>query len=225
MSRSRAAAALLTLALALAGVGWATPASAAPEASTITLTLSSPQSAYGQTVTASAQVVTTGTADGDVVFTVGATSVKANLGGGGSASIVLPRATPVGEHAVSARFVPRFPDSQQTSTSPTVTWVVSRVRTPLQVRVTGRGARIPTSVVVVAAGEYGTLPTGRVVVTVRHLGNLKLTRRERTLDATGALQARFGILPTGTYRLRVTYAGDGQHLMERHSETFAVRQR
>lgn len=224
MSRSRAAAALLALALALFGAGWSTPASAAPQ-STTTLTLSSAQSAYGQTVTASAQVVTAGTADGDVVFTVGGTSVKANLNGGGSASIVLPRETSVGAYAVSATFLPRFPHSQETSTSPTVTWVVSQVRTRLQVRVTGRGVRIPTSVVVVAAGEYGTRPTGRVTLTVRHLGTRRLTRRERTLDATGAVQARFGTLPSGGYRLRVAYAGDSQHLGQRYVTKFAVGQR
>jgi hypothetical protein len=221
VDRSRAAA---LVCLALAAAGWSTPASAAAP-STTTLTLSSAQSAYGQTITASAQVTAPGgPADGDVVFTIDGTSIRANLSGGGAASLVLPRETPVGEHAVTASFVPRLP-GQEPSTSPTVAWVVSQVRTRLQVRVTGRGARIPTSVVVSAAGEYGTGPTGRVTVTVRHLGTRRLVRRERTLDAPGTLQARFGILPTGTYRLRVAYAGDGQHLGERHSATFAVRQR
>jgi hypothetical protein len=219
-TRTASAAALLVL----AGTGWAVPAHAAP-ASTTTLVLSTAQSAYGQTVTASAQVTTPGApADGDVVFTIDGTSIKANLRFGGSASIVLPRAL-VGEHPVSATFVPQFPDRQESSTSPTVTWVVAQVRTNLQVRVTGRGARIPTSVVVTAAGDYGTRPTGLVTVTVRHLGTRKLTRRARTLDATGAVLARFGILRTGTYRLRVAYAGDSQHLAERRSEKFTVRQR
>lgn len=223
MSSSRAAAALL--ALALVGAGWATPASAAPQPSTTTLVLSTVQSAYGQTVTASARVDTAaGPAEGDVNFTIDGTVVKANLRADGNASAVLPRAL-VGEHPVSATFVPQFPDRQGTSTSPTVTWVVSQVRTRLQVRVMGRGARIPTSVVVTAAGEYGTLPTGIVTVSIRHLGTRKLMSRERTLDATGAVLARFGILRTGTYRLRVSYAGDSQHLDEAHSEKFVVRQR
>jgi hypothetical protein len=64
-----------------------------------------------------------------------------------------------------------------------------------------------------------------VTVTVRHLGTRRLTRRERTLEAPGTVQARLGILRAGTYRLRVTYAGDSQHLGERQSTTFAVRQR
>ena len=223
MSRSRAAAALLLL--ALVGAGWSTPASAAPQPSTTTLVLSTAQSAYGQTVTASVHVDTSaGSAEGDVVFTVDGTATKANLRADGNAGAVLPRSG-VGEHPVSATFVPQFPDRQASSTSPTVTWVVSPVRTPLQVRVTGRGARIPTSVVVTAAGEYGTLPTGPVTVTVRHLGTRKLTRRERTLDATGAALARFGILRTGTYRLRVVYAGDSQHLREKYVDRFTVRRR
>ncbi|RYC14665.1 Ig-like domain-containing protein [Nocardioides zhouii] len=210
--------------LVLAGAASAVPAYGAPT-STTTLVLSTVQSAYGQTVTASAHVDTPGgPAEGDVTFTIDGSVIKANLRADGSASAVLPRAL-VGEHPVSATFAPQFPDRQASSASPTVTWVVSQVRTRLQVRVTGRGARIPTSVVVTAAGEYGTRPTGPVTVTVRHLGTGTITPRERTLDTTGAALARFGILRTGTYRLRVTYAGDGQHLAERHSEKFAVRQR
>ncbi len=226
MARARAArAAVALLAVALVGAGWSTPASAARQSSTTTLALSSAQSAYGQTVTATAHVETAdGPADGDVYFMVDGTSVKANLSGGGNASFVLPRAL-VGEHAVSASFSPRFRDSQPPSTSPTAAWVVTQVRTRLQVRVTGRGAHVPTAVVVVAAGEYGTRPSGAVTVAVRRLGTAKRTSRERTLDATGAAQSRFGILRTGTYRLRVTYAGDSQHLTERHSEKFTVRQR
>ena len=212
--------------LALIGVGGAAPAPAhAASQSTTTLTLSSPTSSYGQTVTASATVTTPGgPADGDVYFTVDGTSVKANLGASGSASLVLSRDAAVGEHAVSARFVPRLP-GQQPSTSPTVAWVVSQVRTRLQVRVTGRGVRIPTSVVVAAAGEFGTRPTGPVTVTVRHLGTGKTTRRERTLDGAGTVLAGFGKLRAGGYRLRVTYAGDAQHVTERVSTRFAVRQR
>jgi hypothetical protein len=223
MSRFRAAAAALILALVVAG--WTTPASGAPP-STTTLVLSAAQSGYGQPVTASARVdAAGGPGDGDVNFTVDGTVVKANLGANGSASIVLPRDTLVGEHAISATFVPRFPDRQESSTSPTATWVVSQVRTRLQVRVTGRGARIPTSVVVAAAGEFGTRPTGTVTVSVRHLGTRRLTRRERTLDGAGTLLARFGILRPGPYRLRVSYGGDTQHLGEAYSQKFAVRQR
>ncbi len=224
MSRSRAAVALLALALALTGAGWATPASTAPPASTTTLVLSSPTSVYGQTVTATARVVLPGgVAEGDVLFVLDGSSIKANLKGDGSASIVLPR-TLVGEHPISARFV-QFPDRQQGSESATTSWVVTPVRTRLQVRVTGRGAHVPTSVVLVAAGDFGTTPTGAVTVEVRRLRTGKVVRRTRTLDGSGAALARFGILRTGTYRLRVAYAGDGQHLAERHSEKFAVRQR
>ena len=220
--RSRAAG-TVTL-VVLAGTGWAAPAHAVPQ-STTSLVLSSPTSAYGQAVTAIAQVVVPGgPAEGVVVFAVDGTSVKANLRGDGTASAVLPR-TLVGAHPVTATFVPQFPDRQLASTSPTVGWVVAPVRTRLQVRVTGRGAHIPTKVVLAAAGEYGTLPEGAVKVTVRHLGTRKRARRERTLDAAGMVVARFGTLRTGRYRLRITYAGDSQHLTERHSERFTVRQR
>jgi hypothetical protein len=224
MSRLRAASAAALL--VLAGTGWATPASAAPQASTTTLVLSPAESVYGQPVTLSAHVDTdTGLGDGDVVFSIGNASLQANLTGGGSATIVLPRETAVGTYAVSARFVPRLPNSQATSTSAPASLVVSQVRTRLNVRVTGRGAHVPTSVVLGAAGDFGTLPTGAVTVTVRHLGTGKVIRRARSLDGAGAATARFGILRTGTYRLRVTYAGDSQHHAARQAEEFIVRQR
>ena len=126
--------------------------------------------AYGQTVTATATVTTSpGPAQGDVVFSVDGLAIKANLGASGTATVVLPPAM-VGQHAVSATFVPQFPEGQEGSTSPTQTWMVAQVRTRLQVRVIGKGARIPTSVQVKAAGEYGTRPTGRVKVVVRRTG-------------------------------------------------------
>ncbi|MBL0749587.1 Ig-like domain-containing protein [Nocardioides baculatus] len=209
--------------VALAGGGWAAPAHGAPP-STTTLTLSSPTSAYGQTVTASAQVALPGgTPDGDVLFIVDGTPIKANLRGDGTASITLPRAV-VGTHSVVARFV-QFPDQQQGSDSAPATWVVAQARTFVQVRVTGRGAHTPTAVVIGAVGDFGTRPTGAVSVSVRHLGTGKVTRRQRTLDQAGAATARLGILRTGRYRLRVTYAGDAQHLLARYTEKFTVRQR
>jgi hypothetical protein len=222
MSRLRAA--IAATLLVLPGTGWVTPASAAPPTSTTTLVLSSPTSAYGQSVTATAQVVLPGgVPEGDVLFILDGSSIKANLKADGSASIVLPRAL-VGEHPMTARFV-QLPDHQQGSESAPTSWVVTPVRTRLNVRVTGRGAHVPTSIVLGAAGDFGTLPTGAVTVTVRRLGTGKVIRRARTLDGAGAATARFGILRTGTYRLRVTYAGDGQHHAARQAEELIVRQR
>lgn len=221
MSRSRVAAA--TALVALAGGGWAVPAHAADPATT-TLVLDHPTSAYGQTVTATARVVLPGgTPDGDIYFVVDGTSVKANLRGDGTASIVLPRAL-VGQHSVLARFV-QFPDRGQGSESAATSWVVDPATTRVSARVTGRGAHVPTGVVIGAVGDWGTQPTGPVTVTARHLRTGKVTRRERTLDPTGAATARLGVLRTGRYRLRVTYAGDAQHLAARYTEKFTVRQR
>ena len=216
--RIAAAAALV----ALSGAGWAVPAHAAAP-STTSLTLSSTTSAYGDTVTASAQVMTVGPADGDVVFVIDGASVRANVSGS-TARVTLPRGITVGEHAISASFVPRLP-SQDPSTSPTVGLVVRKASTYVQVRITGRGAHVPTSAVIGAVGDFGTRPTGPVTVTARHLGTGKVVRRERTLDPSGAATARLGTLPTGTYRVRVTYAGDAQHLASRETEKFTVRQR
>lgn len=222
MTRNRVVAALALV--VVAGTGAVAPAHASGPPSTTTLVLDHPASAYGQTVTATARVVLPGgRPDGDVLFIVDGAPIKANLKGDGSASIILPRAS-VGEHAVTARFV-QFPDQQQGGESAPASWVVTRARTRLQVRVTGRGARIPTSVVVNALGDFGTRPTGAVTVSVRHLKTKKVTSRDGTLDAAGMATVRLGVLRTGGYRLRVTYAGDAQHLTERHSEKFWVRQR
>ena len=126
------------------------------------MAISIPQSSYGQPVLATASVsATPGPAEGDVVFSVDGLATKTNLGASGTATLVLPAAA-VGEHAVTATFVPQFPTSQQGSSSPSLSWVVAPARTRTQVRVIGRGARIPTSVQVKAAGEFGTTPTGRV---------------------------------------------------------------
>jgi hypothetical protein len=201
------------------------PVSARAPQTTTALALSTTGSVYGQTVTATAAVAASpGPAQGDVVFDVDGVQISANLGASGTATVVLPDAL-VGQHAVTATFVPQVPASQQGSTSPTQAWVVTQVRTRLQVRVIGKGARIPTSVQVKAAGDYGTRPTGRVKVVVRHLRTEERTRRVTRLDPTALALAGFGRLRKGDYRLVVTYVGDSQHLRERHVERFHVRRR
>lgn len=193
--------------------------------SSTSLALSTVQSAYGQVVTATAVVTTAGASpDGDVVFSVDGTAIKANLGFGGTATVVLPRFG-VGAHPVSATFVPEPRASQQASTSPTQDWVVVQVRTRLQVRVIGKGVRIPTSVQVKAAGEYGSLPTGRVRLVLHRIGSTGSERARRRLSSSGVAVADFGRLPKGRYRLVVTYSGDSQHLVERQFTRFGVQQR
>ena len=193
--------------------------------SSTSLVLSTATSAYGQNVTATASVsATPGPPEGDVVFSLDGVATKANLGASGTATLVLPRSA-VGQHAVSATFVPQFPASQQSSTSPVQGWTVAPVRTRLQVRVIGKGARIPTSVRVGAAGEYGTRPSGRVSMVVRRIASGPTTTRARTLSDSAVAQASFGRLRTGRYRLVVTYAGDAEHLLERQFVRFRVRQR
>ena len=193
--------------------------------STLSMSLSTTESVYGQSVTATATLATApGPAQGDVVFSVDGLALRADLAASGTATAVLP-AAPVGQHAVSAIFVPQLPDAQQASTSPAQAWAVAQARTRLQVRVTGKGARIPTSVRVKAAGEYGTRPTGRVRIVVRRTGTRAATRVASRLSATALMRAELGTLRKGRYRLVVNYAGDSQHLREVHVETFSVRRR
>ena len=193
--------------------------------STTSVALSTSQSAYGRTVTATATVTTSsGPPQGDVVISVDGLARKANLGASGTATLVLPPAL-VGEHAVSATFVPQSPEGQEGSTSPTQTWLVAQVRSRLQVRVIGKGARIPTYVQVKAAGEYGTRPTGRVKVIVRRTGTRGRTREVQRLSSAGVTLTDLGKLRKGRYRAVVTYVGDSQHLRERRVERFRVRRR
>ena len=221
----RSLVAIASTVLLAAGAAPGAPASAAAPPTSTTLVLSATESAYGQIVTATATVsAKPGPPQGDVVFSVDGATVKANLGAGGSATVILPDAL-VGQHAVVATFVPQVPAEQEGSTSPPQAWVVSQARTQLQVRVIGKGARIPTSVQVKAAGDYGTRPTGRVRVVVRHIGTGDRARRVTQLDATALALARFGRLRKGNYRLVVTYVGDSQHLRERRSGKFFVRRR
>lgn len=216
-------AAAATLVVLAAAAPATSVVAAAPPTSTA-LVLSTTTSSYGQTVTATATVTARpGPAQGDVVFSVDGTKIPANLGANGAASVVLPRAT-VGTYDVTATFVPQFSDSQGPS-STVETWVVSQVRTRLQVRVIGRGARIPTSVQVKAAGDWGTRPTGRVSMVIRRIASGTVSRKARTFSSDAVALAGFGRLRKGTYRLVVSYTGDTEHLAVRHFERFAVRQR
>lgn len=219
---STAAAAALVV---LAGAAPASSVAVAAPPTSTALVLSTTTSSVGQTVTARATVTATpGPAEGDVVISVDGTTISANLGGNGTSTVVLP-ASAVGEHAVSATFVPLFPANQERSASPAQTWTVTKVRSRLQVRVIGKGARIPTSVQVKAAGDWGTTPTGRVTMEIRRIASGTVARKARTLSGAGVVLADFGRLRKGSYRLAVSYVGDADHLAVRHFERFAVVKR
>ncbi len=217
ISGSLAAASAAVLALALVPVG---PAAASAPPSSPTLTLSTTESAYGQSVTASAQVVIDGGApDGDVYFTVDGRDIKANLLGNGTASVVLSGLL-VGTHAVSATYVPLR--EQSGSSSPPAGLVVAPARSYLQVQVAGRRTRVPTTARLRVDGDYGTRPTGRVRVDLRRAGAGRVARVGVRLDSTGAAVARLGRLRAGGYRVEVTYVGDSQHRRTRAVQRFRV---
>lgn len=211
-----AALVLGTAGLVAAPAGAATP-------STTTLALSTTTSAYGQTVTASAAVATSpGPPEGDVVFSVDGLAYKANLGGAGTASLVLPRAG-VGQHTVTATFVPADALQQQGSASAPLPWAVAQARTRLQARVVGKGLRIPTYVAVTASGDFGTTPQGEVRVGLRRAGRRVGSATEAL--AGSVLRVSFGRLPRGRYRAVVRYRGDASHLPAKRVLRFRVRQR
>jgi hypothetical protein len=134
--------------------GGVAPAEAAPATST-TLALDTSSSAYGRTVRATASVASAeGPAQGDVVFAVDGVEIKANLTGGGRASILLPRSE-VGSHAVTATFVPQFPDQQEGSSAPAQVWEVFRVAVDVDLRVSGARPRSVARVHLTLSGDYG----------------------------------------------------------------------
>lgn len=213
--------AALLLGVASLAVAPAQAATAAP--STTTLTLSTTASAFGQTVTASAAVATSpGPAEGDVVFAVDGLAYKANLGGSGTATLVLPRAG-VGQHAVTATFVPADALQQQGSASAALPWAVAPARTRLQARAVGKGLRIPTYLAITVSGDFGTTPRGEVGVGLRRAGR-RVDSATATLTGT-VLRVGFGRLPRGRYRAVVRYRGDASHLPAQRVVRFRVRQR
>ena len=217
ITRSSAAASAAVLALALVPAG---PAAASAPPSSTTLTLSTTESAYGQSVTASAQVVSVGgQPDGDVYFAVDGRDIKANLLGNGTASVVLSGLL-VGTHAVSATYVPS--GGQSGSASSPAGLVVAPARSYLQVQVVGRRTRVPTTARLRVDGDYGTRPTGRVRVDLRRAGAGRVARVGVRLDSTGAAVARLGRLRAGGYRVEVTYVGDSQHRRTRAVQRFRV---
>ena len=211
-------------ALALAGATAPVHAASAAAPSSTSVGIRPHQSATGRVDPAPAAVTTAaGPADGDVVFSVDGVAFKANLSAGGTASIVLPRAT-AGAHSVQATFLPQDPLHQDGSTSPAVGWQVAPVRTRLQVRVTGKRLRGQVAVHVRAAGDYGTTPSGRMRIVVRRSGRTVRTARG-TLEAGavgGALFLHPGPSRRGTYRVEVTYRGDAEHLAARRAERFRI---
>jgi hypothetical protein len=208
--------------LALVGAG--APATAAPAGtpSSTTLALSTDVSAYGQTVRATATVVTpAGPAEGDVVFSVDGAAVKANLTGGGTASITLPAAA-VGDHSVGASFVPQFPDRQDGSASPTSVWRVAPAAVDLRLRVSGARPRAAARVHTTALGDFGTVPTGAVRLRLFRGGSRAVKARTAVIGAGGTAASRLGRLPTGRYRVVAAYPGDAQHLTATRVVRFRV---
>ncbi|NYE37776.1 hypothetical protein F4692_002909 [Nocardioides cavernae] len=209
-------------ALVLSVAGWVSPtaAGAAPATST-TLVLSNPTSAYGQSVRASAAVASSaGPAQGDVVFTVDGIAIKANLTGGGTASVLLPD-TAVGIHEVRATFVPQLPLQQEGSSSPVQQWRVERAAVDLGVQVSGARPRSAARVRLDLRGDFGTSPGGDVRLRLAMAGGPRRVRTA-TLDATARATVRLGRLAPGRYRLVATYAGDADHLAARRTVRYRV---
>ena len=190
--------------------------------STTTLTLSKSASRYGEDVTATAKVVTSsGAPDGDVAFSVDGVATKAKVDKDGVATLVLPDA-PVGNHSVTASFVPKDTAHYDGSTSAPQAWAIEKARTKMRVPVTGKRRDVVTKVGVKAAGAFGTVPTGKVKIKLKRIGKVGRWVKVRKLR-DGEAKAGFGKLKVGRYRVVVKYRGDDNHLDKRKVKTFRVR--
>lgn len=227
----RAVAAPAAAVVLLLGAGALTPPAAGGAALAATptstsLVLSHPASALGQAVRASATVVSaSGPPQGDVVFTVDGVAVKANLTGGGTASILLPEAS-VGTHSVGATFVPQLPLQQEGSVAPALAWQVDRASVDLGLRVSGARPRSAARAHLDLRGDFGTRPTGAVRLRLLQAASptrRMSTTRTATLDDTARATARLGRLGPGRYRLVATYPGDAGHEGARRAIRFRVR--
>jgi hypothetical protein len=226
------AVALVATVCASAGPGTAAAAPApvaapvaVPVGTSTTLELSADVSAYGRTVRATATVTTGGApAQGDVLFTLdGAattTTTKANLTGGGTASVLLPRAD-VGLHPVTATFVPQLPEEQSGSASAPLVWRVVRASADVGLRVSGARPRSVARAHLDVRGVFGTVPTGQVRVRVRGSSGPRPVRTV-ALDRTGRAVVRLGRLGAGRHRVVATYAGDARHEAARRSVSVRV---
>lgn len=193
-------------------------------ATTTALTLSRTTSGYGQAVTATAKVSTSGSPAGEVSFAVDGIVTRAKVGKDGIASLELPDAA-VGPHSVMATFVPADVTAYVGSSSKAQPWTVSTAETRLTIPVTGRTTRTATKVGVKAKGVYRTVPTGTVQIKVKRLGKPGKWVKNRRLDAGGAARMRLGVLAPGRYKVVARYRGDANHVDARKTKTFRVKQR
>lgn len=190
--------------------------------STTALTLSKTASTYGERVTATAKVTTTGgSPSGDVSFVVDGLATKARVNKDGVATLPITNAK-LGSHTVTASFVPSDSIHYEPSTSAPQAWTVGKAGSRIGLAITGKRTSRATKVAVRVRGEFGTEATGKVRIRLMKLGTKKRWLKVRTLRG-GKTAAGFGRLAKGRYKVAVTYRGDANHLKSKKVRKFRVR--
>jgi hypothetical protein len=174
---------------------------------------------------------------GWVDITLDGVTHRAPLGPDGEAALMVPGPLRrAGGHSLSAVFVPADPTffgggasvrppGGINYTNP-VMFPVTKARATAQPRVTGKRVGRTTRVHLWVVPAFDSSPTGKVRVDLRRLGTRQHWSRTRTItvaDGRSKVQAGFGRLSRGRYKLVVKYRGDADHLRSRTSETFRVR--
>ncbi|WP_370186118.1 Ig-like domain repeat protein [Aeromicrobium sp.] len=203
--------------VAVSGDRWSLSAgpgtSTDPQQATVTATWGA-DFAYGTTRTVPVTVsVPEGTAAGTVGLYVAGKLVgtQATLDDTGRANVTLPKGSLLpGRRAVEARFTPTDPAAVAAATSAPRTYAVAKGAAPaptftVRTRVTARKAG---SLTVRVARPSGLVqPTGKVTVVLQR-GRSSVTVAGRTLSK-GAVVVPVRRLTAGTWKVTVTYLGDG----------------
>ncbi len=177
------------------------PASTAA-ASNLRVTAASPTVPYG--ADSKVTVAVASGATGVVQLTVGGHSMDAVVTNG-EATATLPRTLAVGDHTVTASFVPtdlsRFAPSSAT-TSLTVVKDRTKVRFGQRYFTAERLYQVRGRV----GGVNGSLGSGRVTFTLK-LGRKKVGRVVVDVDCNGYAAATFPVRKSGVYKLVLAYPG------------------
>lgn len=186
------------------------------------LTLAKSTTAYGEDLTASAKVTTTGgSPDGDVAFVVDGLATKARVDKDGVATTTV-RGLRTGAHSVSAVFVARDSVHYDGSSTGSQPLTVTKASTRTALGITGKRTSRPTRVTARVKSAFGTTATGRVRFKVVRSGTRQRWVKVKVLD-DGQRTVGFGRLEKGRYKVTATYRGDGSHVRSRAVKGFRVR--
>ncbi|PVG83388.1 hypothetical protein DDE18_08850 [Nocardioides gansuensis] len=189
------------------------------------LALSRTTAGYGQAVTVTAKVTTTGGSPaGTVAFVVDGVKTEIKVDKDGVAQLVLDDLT-LGGHQVSATFVPSDKQLYEGSADGPDTLRVVKAGTRTRLAISGKTTPKVTRATAKVSGNFGTVPTGKVKFVLRKLGQqwqgFVKVRTRALVD--GKASASFGKLGKGRYKLRAVYKGDANHTRSKAVKKFRER--